>query len=762
MKLSNEEKEKSLNRAKDAEDSYEKAQVKITELEASINSAKEQGRREVAPLFIQTQEKLRICEGEKNKLQEEIVLKGEQFKQDTQKISEDLSQTKIELEILKMKCSSIENQYETEKQQWIEKQQQQQKQQKESNIDTERGNRFEVLYKQEEEQRHKLEHELQVELEEKEQLIEMKKDIEVKYVQNEEERRKTEQTLRFEREERISAVNQIEDIEKSEQEEHNKRIKAENDANKIKWENEKLKKENEKLKFDLQEEKNQRKDYQTRYNMEFEEKMRELELRRQIEQQQRIQQIDKQESEQFKEDQETRISELDNKLLSTIEELRVQNVEYERIRIKVEKEIEKAKEEEKRRKDIEIEKIKLELENWNLKRDNEKMKITSDRLKEEFGEGKINEQFELACSVMQEQDEQVLRLREELERETAEKIRNEEEIAHLREQIRLKPVSIEPILHVADSKFCYIQGDTFMRTNKSIDRNYTITVYPAITEGIVYFECVFFNHDEKIFYIGIQNVEQGANNENQIILFSEHLLISNTLLLKQLVLNIGLNSHRRISLILKLGVGIRGIIERFCGKEDFKGKKQKIEAGITEGLLNIFETRDLNTINKIYITTMQIFTQTNNEIIMMLFQKKDPFPGLLRLIDHSDFQISYESIGIIYNIIIHRANGSDQDQQHPFLQAVEACDGIRRIFGCYKRYNNKFIKDRSALCIGLLFRSREIADIEIKSEVIAHLKSLVKDFDYQISNSAKQSLKGLSKNEVNRTMIELRGFKIPD
>lgn len=38
-----------------------------------------------------------------------------------------------------------------------------------------------------------------------------------------------------------------------------------------------------------------------------------------------------------------------------------------------------------------------------------------------------------------------------------------------------------------------------MRTNKSIDRNYTITVYPAITEGIVYFECVFFNHDEKIF-----------------------------------------------------------------------------------------------------------------------------------------------------------------------------------------------------------------------------------------------------------------------
>ncbi|KAA6386902.1 MAG: hypothetical protein EZS28_017570 [Streblomastix strix] len=812
MKLSNEQKEKSLKLAEEAKQSSEIAQQRIIELEGSINSAKEQGRREVAPILVSTQEKLRVCQSELKLIQEEKVSKEEKMKQEMQQIGEELSKTKIELEIQIVKCDSIQNQYETEKQQWVQKQQQENKQQKDNNNDKEKSERFEALFQQGEEQRRKLESELRKEQEERMKAVNIRKEIEEKFVQNEEERRKVKQQLRFEEAEKISALTQVEELQKNEQEDHKRRIDTESENRSLKWENDKLKKENDRMRYENEEEKNSRREFQIKYQMEvddklkeIDEKLREVEARKQFEIQSKKEKIEKQEAIQKAEEQERKIAELDQKLQKALNELQIKNQENERINLKAEKDQSKAKEEENKRKQVEIENGRIEMENWNLKRDNEKVKIVSERLNSELGEDKMNEQMDLSVNLLKQQDDQIKRLRDDLEREITEKRRHEEEIArlrqdleNLREQIEEQPVAIEPVLHVPDTLYCFISGDTFLRTSRPLE------------------------------YIGVQNTQRGANDRDAInyncngdigLIDDKYISGNSKFMCNQKVgIEVDLTSNPRkltffvdgkeqSNTFVKIPKSIRFfaftkqrysqfrvtrferrtnsqakgvanslkcqwgkdtidvtalslpyigdeiqkkkiqqqqkaicqyINNKFYNKEDDQGRLQLIEAGVTANLLTIFETRDLNEITKPYIDAFIKFTsKSSDETVLQLIKKKDPFPGLIR------------------------SNGTDWNQPHPYFQAVEQLGGVEKIFELFKKNLNNDLKDRSAICIGYLFRAREITNPEMK-QVIVYLKQLVNDPDAWTNGEAKFAIKGLAKNKVNRVFIVSDGFKIPE
>ncbi|KAA6379928.1 MAG: hypothetical protein EZS28_024547 [Streblomastix strix] len=89
-------------------------------------------------------------------------------------------------------------------------------------------------------------------------------------------------------------------------------------------------------------------------------------------------------------------------------------------------------------------------------------------------------------------------------------------------------------------------------------------------------------------------------------------------------------------------------------------------------------------------------------------------------------------------------------------------DEIMKIFDLFKRNINKFSKDTSAICLGLLFKAREITNLEMKQSVIAHLKILINDTDEWTKKQSKKRLVGLALNAVNKAEIEKDGFKIPE
>lgn len=58
---------------------------------------------------------------------------------------------------------------------------------------------------------------------------------------------------------------------------------------------------------------------------------------------------------------------------------------------------------------------------------------------------------------------------------------------------------------------------------------------------------------------------------------------------------------------------------------------------------------------------------------------------------------------------------------------------------------NKKSRDYAAICIGLLFKAREIADPEMKLEIISYLKSLLDQ--YWMFDDVIKALKYLAQNE---------------
>ncbi|KAA6382768.1 MAG: hypothetical protein EZS28_021704 [Streblomastix strix] len=99
--------------------------------------------------------------------------------------------------------------------------------------------------------------------------------------------------------------------------------------------------------------------------------------------------------------------------------------------------------------------------------------------------------------------------------------------------------------------------------------------------------------------------------------------------------------------------------------------------------------------------------------------------------------------------------------QHPQFEIISNFGGIDKLYSVFKRTDvNKKVKDKTAICIGKLFRSKELQG-EMKTEIISHLKTLVNSSDSNTKDSSISTLKGLAQNPENKIEIEKGEFIVP-
>ncbi|KAA6372049.1 MAG: hypothetical protein EZS28_032425, partial [Streblomastix strix] len=196
-------------------------------------------------------------------------------------------------------------------------------------------------------------------------------------------------------------------------------------------------------------------------------------------------------------------------------------------------------------------------------------------------------------------------------------------------------------------------------------------------------------------------------------------------------------------------------------RKDDDGRKRVIQSGVIEGFINVFENYDLNLITRTYSQVFFQFTNPSSDEVCLLLAKKKPYPGLIRLLEHTIDDVAGDAIASIFNIQLSGSNTTPESDPHPHYETIQESDGIKNIFALFQMKGSKQNRDISALCIGFLFRAREISDQVMRQEIIGHLKSLLNDSDAWLKGSAKDALKYLAQNKKNKVAIEAGGFSIP-
>ncbi|KAA6384088.1 MAG: putative aurora-B kinase Ark1 [Streblomastix strix] len=212
------------------------------------------------------------------------------------------------------------------------------------------------------------------------------------------------------------------------------------------------------------------------------------------------------------------------------------------------------------------------------------------------------------------------------------------------------------------------------------------------------------------------------------------------------------NESKKQEIIKDQEQGCDYIIQRFKGKQDEEGRREAIKDGLIEGLNYAFQNHELNSISRKYSDAFFYLTYTSDQIKLLIYQRQ-PYQGLLRLLEHTESLIVGDAIGYILNIINSGADTTSIKQQHPHFTSIQQYDGIRKIFELFNKNKRQSFKDKASICIGHLFRSQEIADSLMRVEIIKHLIFLLSSSDQWTQEQSKLALNYLSRNTVNRSEI---------
>ncbi|KAA6404324.1 MAG: hypothetical protein EZS28_000142 [Streblomastix strix] len=187
--------------------------------------------------------------------------------------------------------------------------------------------------------------------------------------------------------------------------------------------------------------------------------------------------------------------------------------------------------------------------------------------------------------------------------------------------------------------------------------------------------------------------------------------------------------------------------------EDQEIMKLVISSGISQSLTIMFQKRDLESITRIFSQTFYNITAASKVDARVMIFEKQPFPGLIRLLNHSNIDIVSDSLNSIMNIVLAGTETTIETNVHPYFNEVNGCNGIEAIYSIFQQNINNDLKNTSAILFGHLYRSREIKDINQRIEIISHLKTLLNNSNIEIKKNGKNAIVDLGQNEINRADI---------
>ncbi|KAA6367672.1 MAG: hypothetical protein EZS28_036801, partial [Streblomastix strix] len=185
-----------------------------------------------------------------------------------------------------------------------------------------------------------------------------------------------------------------------------------------------------------------------------------------------------------------------------------------------------------------------------------------------------------------------------------------------------------------------------------------------------------------------------------------------------------------------------------------EGRLNIINHEIALNLIKIYETRDIAHITAPLIEVFNKLLQTSSDIIVQVFNNKNPYPGLFRLIDHKDNQIVLLTLQSICSLLKGGLDTTEVTEQHPHYNIIDRCNGIKILYKLFKLTTTTHeLQEICAICIGRIYRSKEIQDKDMRQDVIAQLKNMVHDLNEWTKVASIEAISLLAQNQVNLAEI---------
>ncbi|KAA6377383.1 MAG: hypothetical protein EZS28_027091 [Streblomastix strix] len=268
--------------------------------------------------------------------------------------------------------------------------------------------------------------------------------------EKEKEKRKIEQKLKYNIEEKEDAIRRAEKAEKQNKEEIERRRKVEDENIRLKWTNDELKNDVERLSKELEIEINLVAEFETKYNSEIQENEIERKIiqeketqRQQIEIMYRKEQKEKEIALKHSNETKKAQTELNENYQTAQMEIKKNKEDIDKLKENVNQQEFKLKEEQEKRKEAETQQRKIEEENWQLKREAEKVKCQIIRMKQKFGDEKIDEELQRIEDKEKENENKIRQLKEEKERKDDELLKKDEENKMLKNENMKLQLDIE-------------------------------------------------------------------------------------------------------------------------------------------------------------------------------------------------------------------------------------------------------------------------------------------------------------------------------
>ncbi|KAA6385877.1 MAG: hypothetical protein EZS28_018595 [Streblomastix strix] len=205
------------------------------------------------------------------------------------------------------------------------------------------------------------------------------------------------------------------------------------------------------------------------------------------------------------------------------------------------------------------------------------------------------------------------------------------------------------------------------------------------------------------------------------------------------------------------------INNKFEDKNDDEGRVQFIKAGIAKALINIFEKQNVQYIKEYHVKAFNALTFPASCDVELLIYSQSPIEGLLKLLKHTNADISFYAISSFFNIIYAGTNTTSVTVQHPHFDALATYDGIEQLYQ-FTLSSNAYddSKNRATVSIACLYRAKVIEKTIIRESAINRLKKLVNDARDWEKDASRYALRLLARNPVNEAEIKKGGFTIPN